>query len=225
MITKRFQRALAVGTAAGLMATAFTITTSFTASPTDAAVHSTHSEHRSGDAIRFRNKMRKLWEDHIVWTRQFIVSSIADLPDAGTAASRLLRNQNHIGNAIKPFYGDAAGEQLTSLLRDHILIAADLLTAAKEGDSAAVEEASERWDDNGRDIADFLAAANPRHWARAEMRSMMAEHLEWTLAEATARLSEDWDADVAAYERIHRDILHMADMLSRGIIAQFPKKF
>jgi hypothetical protein len=180
---------------------------------------------RSRPAIRFRNQMRKLWEDHIVWTRLFIVSAVAELPDVESAAGRLLANQDHIGNAIKPYYGNAAGEALSSLLRDHILIAADLLNAAKSGDSAGVEEANARWHANANEIADFLSAANPRNWPQDEMRDMMAKHLEWTLAEAVARLNADWDRDVAAYERIHRDILHMADMLSIGIIKQFPGRF
>jgi hypothetical protein len=195
-----------------------------------AAGHSTHGTHgnsktRTVKAIKLRNQMRKLWEDHIVWTRQFIVTAVADLPDTNTAAGRLLRNQDHIGNAIKPYFGNAAGEALSELLREHILIAADILTAAKSGDSAGVQDANARWNDNANEIADFLAAANPKQWSQSEMREMMAEHLKWTLAEAVARLNADWDADVAAYERIHRDILHMADMLSLGIIKKFPGRF
>ena len=231
MRQQRIRTWIAVGTVGLMIATTATISASSQTMETDTrSAHSTHtsvsgSKARSGGAIKFRNKERKLWEDHIVWTRQFIVSSIAGLPDAETAAGRLLANQDDIGDSIKPFYGNAAGEELSSLLRDHILIAADLLTAAKAGDSEGVEDASAEWSDNAKEIADFLHAANPSHWPRSEMRSMMAEHLEWTLAEATARLNEDWSADVAAYDRIHRDILHMADMLSRGIIAQFPGRF
>jgi hypothetical protein len=137
----------------------------------------------------------------------------------------LLANQDDIGDAIRPYYGEEAGEALSALLRDHILIAADILNAAKSGDSAGVEEANARWHDNANEIADFLAAANPKNWPQEEMREMMADHLEWTLAEAVARLNADWDGDVAAYDRIHRDILHMADMLSVGIIKQFPGRF
>ena len=221
----------ALATAALMAATVGVMT--YASPPSDAAESSTtHSVHRSNhvdkrsrQAVKFRNQMRKLWEDHIVWTRQFIVSSVADLPDANTAAGRLLANQDHIGDAIKPFYGEEAGEALSALLRDHILIAADILTAAKNGDSAGVEEANARWHVNADEIADFLSGANPNNWPQDEMREMMAGHLEWTLTEAVARLNADWDADVAAYDRIHRDILHMADMLSIGIIKQFPGRF
>ena len=226
---RRITAALAT---AGLMAATVGVVT-YASSPSDAAetstVHSVHNADRahirSRPAVKFRNQMRKLWEDHIVWTRMFIVGSVAGLEDANTAAGRLLANQDDIGDAVKPYYGDVAGEQLSTLLRDHILIAADLLTAAKNGDSGGVEEANARWNDNANEIADFLSAANPRNWPQAEMRDMMADHLEWTLAEAVARLNADWDADVAAYDRIHRDILHMADMLSIGIIKQFPGRF
>ena len=222
------RNSIAIFALAVLMATTIGLVGQVTArqdAEASTAHHMAQRNTRSRQAVAFRNQMRKLWEDHIVWTRQFIVSFVADLPDTNTAAGRLLANQDDIGDAIKPFYGDDAGEALSALLRDHILIAADILTAAKEDDSAGVEEANARWHDNANEIADLLAAANPNRWSQDEMREMMAEHLEWTLAEAVARLNADWDADVAAYDRIHTDILHMADMLSIGIIKQFPGRF
>ena len=183
---------------------------------------------RSGPSAKhlaLHDEMRRLWEDHITWTRLFIVSASADLPDREATTARLLRNQQDIGDAIKPFYGRAAGERLSSLLTEHILVAADLLGAAKAGDQAAVERHSRVWYRNGNQIADFLHKANPRHWARGEMRRMMRDHLDLTLAEAVAHLTQDHQADIRAYDRIHRQILSMADMLSDGIAAQFPKRF
>jgi hypothetical protein len=177
------------------------------------------------DPLVFRQAVRKLWEDHVTWTRVFIIASLADLPEADAAAKRLLQNQEHIGDAIKPFYGNEAGKQLTSLLKDHILTAADLLVAAKSGDSARFEEANERWYDNADQIAAFLNSANPDHWPLAEMQSMMKSHLDLTREEASARLNGDWEGDIAAYDKVHNDILHMADMISDGIIQQFPKQF
>lgn len=173
----------------------------------------------------FHDAMRKLWEDHVTWTRLYIVSAAAGLPDAQPAAQRLLQNQTDIGNAIKPFYGDAAGERLTALLRQHILTAADLVAAAKAGNTTAVQAASAKWDANANEIADFLSGANPKQWPRETMRGAMHHHLELTLQEAQARLKGDWAADIAAYDAIHLHILGMADILSSGIISQFPEKF
>ncbi len=176
----------------------------------------------------FRAAMRKLWEDHITWTRLFIVSVGTlpqDLPDTDATTARLLQNQVDIGNAIKPFYGTAAGDRLTALLRAHILTAADLLGAAKAGDSAKQAAATATWYANANDIAAFLHAANPRQWKLADMQAMMKSHLDLTLAEAVARLQGRYADDVKAYDAVHVEILKMADMLSNGIIAQFPSKF
>jgi hypothetical protein len=177
------------------------------------------------DRGAFHDAMRKLWEDHVTWTRLYIVSAAAGLPDAQPAAERLLRNQADIGDAIKPFYGEAAGERLTALLRSHILIAADLVKAAKAGDTAAVEAASARWNTNADEIADFLSGANPDNWPRQTLRSEMRHHLDLTLREAQARLRGDWAADIAAYDTVHQHILGMADVLSAGIVKQQPRRF
>ena len=146
-------------------------------------------------------------------------------PETDATVARLLQNQTDIGNAIKPYYGDAAGTQLTALLHDHIVIAAEIVTAAKTGDTAGVNDASARWYANGNDIAAFLNTANPQQWPLDHMQQMMREHLDLTLAEAVAHITGDFPADVAAYDRVHAAILNMADMLSLGIIDQFPKQF
>lgn len=177
------------------------------------------------DRAAFQDAMRKLWEDHVTWTRLYIVSAMAGLPDAQPAAQRLLQNQVDIGNAIKPFYGDAAGDRLATLLRSHILIAADLVTAAKAANTSATGAASALWDANAVEIADFLSGANPANWPRETMRAEMRHHLELTLREAQARLKGDWAADIAAYDEIHQHILGLADVLSAGIVKQFPRQF
>jgi hypothetical protein len=169
--------------------------------------------------------MRKLWEDHITWTRLAIVSFAAGLPDFDATAGRLLENQEDIGDAIKPFYGRRAGNRLTALLKEHIAGAVDLLKAAKAGDNAKFGEAKEAWYRNGDQIARFLSDANPKYWRFHKLSRLMRGHLDQTLEEAAARLKGDFAADIRAYDEIHRHILMMADTLSSGIVKQFPRRF
>jgi hypothetical protein len=179
---------------------------------------------RAATREELRLAMRQLWEDHVVWTRLFIVSALSDLPDKQATTERLLKNQTDIGDAVKPFYGEAAGTKLTGLLKEHILIAADIVAAAKAGDSGKLESAKTRWVSNADEIAAFLSGANPKNWPAADMKKMMREHLDVTTAELTARLNKDWAADVAAYGKVREQILHMSDMLAAGIASQFPEK-
>lgn len=173
----------------------------------------------------FHDGMRRLWVDHVTWTRLFIVSFAADLPDLQPTTDRLLGNQVDIGDAIKPFYGKAAGNQLTDLLTDHILTAAQLLQAARDNDTAAFDQAKADWYANARAIARFLHRANPHNWALSDMRMMMRDHLDLTLQEASQQLGGDYAASIATYDRVETEILHMANMLSAGIVAQFPSMF
>jgi hypothetical protein len=175
--------------------------------------------------LALRQDMRKLWEDHITWTRLAIISLTSDSPDTQATVGRLFRNQADIGNALKPFYGKAAGTKLTALLREHILIAADLIAAARKGDSDAATTQQARWQANADRIAGFLSSANPGSWKLSEMKAMMRSHLRLTTNEVVARLTSNWPADVRAYDRIHAQILRMADMLSDGLVHQFPGRF
>jgi hypothetical protein len=177
---------------------------------------------RKGE-LTLKTGMRKLWSDHVVWTRQYIVDAAAGAPSADAASKRLLKNQEDIGNAIAPYYGTAAGAKLTDLLKQHILIAVDVVAAAKAGDNAKLADADKRWHDNAGDIAGFLSSAN-RNWPKQTLTSMLNEHLALTTQEATARLQQRWDDDIAAFDKVFSQSMMMADALSDGIIKQFPGK-
>jgi hypothetical protein len=193
------------------------------------AVAHSHAAHTAAAITRkellLRNGMRVLWEDHVTWTRLAVISLVAGTPDTQATVGRLLKNQADIGNALKPYYGRAAGDAVTAELRKHILIAADLIAAAKAGDQAKLAAEQARWQQNAGDIATLLSNANPRNWKRAAVLSMLEEHLRLTTQEAVARLQGDWAGDVAAYDRIHAHALGMADVLSDGLVKQFPKRF
>lgn len=193
--------------------------------PHSASASSLKNEPDSPKGTALHDAMRKLWEDHIIWTRVFIISAAADPPNKAAATDRLLQNQVDVGNAIKPYYGDAAGEKLTTLLKEHITTAAEIVTAVKAGDKPKQADATKRWFANADQIAAFLSDANPKNWPRAEMQKMMRDHLNLTTEEVVARLQGNWAADIAAFDKVHEQILHMADMLSQGIISQFPNKF
>ena len=130
------------------------------------ATHEAHAITRS--ELVLRRDMRQLWEDHIVWTRLAIISLTTGAPDTEATVGRLLSNQTDIGNAVKPFYGKAAGDKLTAELRQHILIAADVVAAAKAGDQAKLADAQARWQQNADGIAAVLNSVNPRFWKLAD---------------------------------------------------------
>ena len=168
--------------------------------------------------------LRRLWSDHVIWTRQYVVAAVGGTPDAEAAAGRLLKNQEDIGGAIVPFYGADAGQALTGLLKQHIMIAVDLIEAAKAGDGERFKVEDANWTKNAEDIADLLSGANP-NWPKKDVVDLLGLHLSLTKQEVVARLQKDWAADVEAFDQIFTEIMTVADVLADGIIKQFPDRF
>ncbi len=179
----------------------------------------------SDKQLALRLAMRKLWTDHAVWTREYIVAAVNGTPDAQAAAARLLQNQVDIGNAIAPYYGQDVGNKLADLLKQHILIAVDIINDAKAKDQIKFQADAGKWDQNGKDIANFLSAANPNNWPQQAMEDMMFKHLATTAQELTDYLNKNYTAAAADFDAVYAHILDMADGLSQGIIKQFPDKF
>jgi hypothetical protein len=175
-------------------------------------------------AVELRMAMQKLWVDHITYIRSYITSALADLPDAEAVAQRLLRNQEDLGMSIKPYYGSEAGDKLAALLKEHIQIAADFVKAAKGNQKDQVAAEQKRWSKNAQDIAAFLSGVNPK-WPRTTLEDMLQKHLDLTTGEVVSRLQKDWKSDIEFFDRGHEHMLMFSDLLTEGIVQQYPARF
>ncbi|HLO31715.1 MAG TPA: hypothetical protein VK249_21360 [Anaerolineales bacterium] len=172
--------------------------------------------------LAYHDEWRKLWEDHITWTRVVIIGILDGLPGTDAYVGRLLQNYEDMEAALKPYYGDEA-EVFGDLVKEHLVIAAEILTALKNGQPTDQLIAS--WYANGHDIAVQMNKMNPQFWPLAETDQMWKEHLDATLEEATDHFTGDFAGEVAAYDKVHDLALDMADFFSNGVIKQFPSGF
>jgi hypothetical protein len=177
------------------------------------------------DEQTYRNRMHRLWENHGNWTHLFIISTLDDREYRDPTKNHLLENQHNIGEALKPFYGNEAGEQFVALMEEHVEITNEMLHAAKNADADTFEETVARWYANADQVAEFLHEANPNHWPLKETKAILREYLDLTLEVAVARWSGDYAVDIAASDKVNHQAIAIADMLSEGIIKQFPDRF
>lgn len=178
----------------------------------------------SHKTVELRVDMRELWTEHAFWTEKFVTSFIAGLEDQEQVLARLLKNQDNLGNAIKPYYGKEAGNKLAQLLRDHILIAGKVVAAAKSGNQPDFKKYNDEWFKNADDITNFLSAANP-NYNKKELNDMMYMHLRLITEGVAAKLNKAWNQNIAALDKNQNHLMHLADFLANGIIKQFPNKF
>lgn len=175
-------------------------------------------------AVDFKNTERKLWSDHAFWTSKFIISDVANLEDKNKVLERLLKNQDDIGNSIKPYYGEEAGNKLAWLLKEHIKMAGAIVDAAKVGNKEDLDKYNKLWFQNADQIVNFLSVANPK-WSKKELKDMFYEHLRLVTDQVVARINKNWDDDINAYDKGLGHLLKIADTISDGVVKQFPDKF
>jgi len=168
--------------------------------------------------LELRSLMRVLWEEHVAWTRMAIISLNFKLPDVDFVIKRLLQNATDMGNAFKTYYGEQIGAEFATLIKDHLVIAAELVKAAVAGDNKTAEMAEKRWFANAAEIAVFMNRINPRNWPKNAINEMMNHHLQLTKLEAICMIIKNFEADVAVYDQIEKQALGMADAFSDGII-------
>ncbi|MFJ7969765.1 hypothetical protein [Psychrobacillus sp. NPDC096389] len=187
---------------------------------------STYNQHYyiSKAAVDFESMNRLLWLEHVNWTRMTITSIVFNLPDLPSVQERLLQNATDLGNCIRPFYGDQIADRYAELIKEHLVLAAELVTAAVKGDMKKAEEKEKEWYRNADDIAIFLSSINP-YLRKAEVQKMFYTHLALTKQEAVLMIQKNYKEDIKVFDQIEAEVLEMSDMISHAIIMQFPYMF
>lgn len=167
-----------------------------------------------------RELFRMLWEQHGTWTRLTINSIVFGLPDEAYVTNRLLRNPEDFGAALEKYYGNKIASRFAQLLKEHLVIAAQLVKAAKAGNNAAAQDIEKRWYQNADELAAFLGSINP-YWSEDQWREMLHTHLGLVKAEAVYLLNKDYSKSITAYDEMEKQVLEMADLMASGITRQF----
>lgn len=165
------------------------------------------------------NQLRKLWEQHVYWTRFFIISTADDLGDLIPVTNRLMQNPKDFTRIFKPIYGIRKAKQLEELLTRHLQIAGELVSHVKNQKIEEANDARERWYKNADKIAEFLSNINSC-WSEEEWKRMLYDHLKMTEREAVLRLQGNYTEDIKVFNAIESQALEMADYMFCGIVKQ-----
>lgn len=174
---------------------------------------------------QLNSAMKDLWNAHMYWTLITVDAFYNDPKGLGAKLDRLLQNQKDIGNAIVPYYGKEAGDKLAQLLTEHIQLAVLVLKAAKDGDNNALDKAVKDWYANAKEIGSFLASANPKNWTAKETQGALEMHITHTIAYSVSILKGNYTQSFGGFEEALHHMVHLADILTEGIVKQFPEKF
>lgn len=193
--------------------------------PVTVATKNSSETVKNSKYLELNQAMRKLWSDHMHWTLSTVDAFFNEPKQVETKLNRLLQNQKEIGASIVPFYGQAAGDKLATLLTEHIELAVPVLKAAKANDKASLDTSLANWYKNASEIAGFLSAANPKNWPPSATESALKMHITHTTEYAVNILKGEYASSISGFEGALNHMLLLADILSEGIAKQFPARF
>ncbi len=164
------------------------------------------------------NQLRKLWEQHVYWTRFFIISTLADLNDIDEVTTRLLQNPKDFAKLLEYFYGVQIANQFQNLFTEHLMIGGDLVNALKKNEDT-VSAIRKKWYANADSIAKFLSDINP-YWEKNAWTDMLYDHIKMTEEEAYLYLHGNYTDSIEIFDKIENEALKMADYMFEGIMKQ-----
>ena len=190
--------------------------------PIGSGVYNANSYKINNDIFNLSNLLRLLWEQQVTWLRAFMLSNIYDIPDLEHTKVRLFENPNHFASALMPYYGNQKALEFQKLLTGHIQIYVELINTVKA--KGQTNELETEWEINADEIAQFLSSLNP-HWLEVDWQRMLHKYIRLIKDEITYYLGKDYHNGVLMFDEIQRQALDLADMMTNGIIKQFPKQF
>ena len=174
---------------------------------------------------QLRVDMRKLWAEHMEWTYATVDAFFHDQSGLNAKLNRLLQNQQDIGEAIKPYFGNQAGDKLSALLTEHIQLAVPVLSAAQDGDDPALTDALDNWYANAQEVGDHFAAINPEVWGKTKLRDMWKTHITQTVGYSVALLQNNLEDAIVKYQEAYDHMMGMGDIMAEGIAKKSPDSF
>lgn len=169
--------------------------------------------------------LRDLWLSHILSIRNVAVATMDKNTTARSAAEAgVVANAEQIARSIEPFYGEAASDQLFTLLAGHYGAIRDHLDATVAGSASQQDAAVKALTANAAEISRFLSGANP-HLPKDTLMGLLMAHAAHHITQFQQLKEADYAHEAETWKGMKDHIYVVADALTDALAAQFPKKF
>ena len=169
------------------------------------------------------NTLRKFWFELPMWRRDYLVSYAADLGDTEILGKKLYDLPTDIGDVLEAFLGNVIARKIEGMIREQIVIGAQILYEEKENNVEAINKNTSRLYQNVDQMAAYLAQINP-YWDEQTWKNLLYDYYSTTLLEMVAVLAKKYRESVILYESMEDQALNIADYMVEGIIPYFTGK-
>jgi hypothetical protein len=172
----------------------------------------------------FKAEMSRLWIDDAIWSRQAILCLVDRLPGTEETLYRLMINQEDMGRMFTKYYGLEKGDEFCQLISSNTALTISIIRNKSSNNTEDLKAASDRMDYNVKRIIEYLIKVNP-NWSKEELSYLMLLHSQLFDLQLQNRVTENFSYDVEVFDKIITETYKLANVLSEGIIKQFPERF
>lgn len=160
--------------------------------------------------------MRDRWVEHAMWSRQYLVATLSDLPDRPAVANRLLRVQEQLGSALAPCLGEVISARLVALLKERTLFTGHLLYALRMWDDTETQRQRQILRAYATAVAGLVSTAAPS-WPWRELTQGIERLDALMYQQADARRRAEWVEDAQACDEALAVAMKVADVLAEDL--------
>ncbi len=160
---------------------------------------------------------RQLLTELAYLTRFYIVSVASGFGDAQAVAERLYALPLKFKAKAELIFGAPLGEELVTLLSNHIINLQTLVSALETGDQATVDASMQRLYSNADLLAAYFSRINP-FWSESRWRSLFYTYDRTVIELVIAVMTGEYVRSLDIFDRLLFSALMMADYLADGFI-------
>lgn len=183
----------------------------------------THYQEDMSSIIDFYNQSNYLWMDHFIYTRQAVISSIANLPDLLSVIDRLKTNKGDICTLLKYYYSEGLVDMFAGSLDQHISLIVSLLSAISN--KLDITGITGQLASNSDELASWLSSMNSHMWPKSTILDLWNQNIGYITDQANTRMVSDWIGDMTAADESHYCISQLGCLFAKGIIYQNLEQF
>jgi hypothetical protein len=166
------------------------------------------------------NTLRKFWLELPMWRRAYLVSYASNFGDVEMVGNKLYQMPTDIGDVLEVFFGDTIARKIEGMLREQIVIGAEILRSEKTGDTKAINESTARLYQNADQMAAYFAQINP-NWDETVWKNLLYDYYKTTILEMVTILAGKYAESITLYESMENQALNLADYMAKGMIPYF----
>ena len=170
--------------------------------------------------ITLLSNLRRVWAQHVWWSRLYILSIVYDLPYQDLIFNRTLRNSSDFFRFLERFYTPKQLKPIETLFEEYNKTKSTYLYNKVAGNSYAASIYRKRWYEIADQLADLMYQLNP-FLPPSRSKPLIYSLIEGTDSQVENMLIGQTEKEIMFFDMIELEAYEFADFIATGMMSHF----